>query len=302
MNLVEIRKKLLATGWQSWSPRPKSPLKIPAWNDPPIHDNYLPDSLGKRTAKKPVIGWCSWYAFGPFITAEKIIRQAEWFSEYKEIPVEYILIDGGWDRWKNPTASLKKVLGEIQKLGFKPGIWLAPFNKNNKLKIDDLLGFGFKLIKLDYLYRAYKLPDISAQKAGALIRKIFLRVKNKYPDVYTIACGCPLLPAINVVDSMRIGPDTIDPFSVRIPIWRKISSSHKFNLIKNNVAKRLWTKKFWNLDPDVFVCRKSLGLTEAQIFSLQKLIKNARGNIFLGDDMTKLEEKRIKKFVLPLFK
>jgi len=302
MDICEIREKLLATGWQSWSPRSRSPLKIPAWNDPPIPDNYFPDSLGKRTTKKSIIGWCSWYAFGPFINAEKIIRQAEWFSWHKEIPIEYILIDGGWVRWKNPVASLKEVLIKIQKLGLKPGIWLAPFNKNNKLGIDDLLNLGFKLIKLDYLYRAYKFSGLTSQEAGSLVRGTLLRVKNNYPDVYTIACGCPLLPAINVVDSMRIGPDIIDPIFGDIPLWNSLINSYKLGLVKNNIERRLWTRKFWNLDPDVFVCRKSLGLSDSQIISLQKLIKEVSGNVFLGDDMTKLNEERIKKFVLPLFK
>jgi len=302
MDISEIRRKIFETGWQSWSPRKQSWLGIPNWNDPPMEDNYLPDKLGIRTSRKPVTGWCSWYAFGPFITPEKILAQTVWFFEHKEIPIEYILIDGGWQKWKDTKTTLTKVTGEISRLGFKPGIWLAPFNKKNKFKMGDLIKLGFELIKLDFLYRAYLIPKITSQEAGDLIREMFLEVKEKYPFVYTIACGCPLLPAINAVDSMRIGPDTIDPIlTSKIPILNSLINSYKLHLVKNNIKRRLWTRRFWNLDPDVFVCRKSLGLNDKQLLSLQKHIRLASGNVFLGDDMTKLGKDRIKKFVLPLF-
>lgn len=302
MDIPEIRAKILETGWQSWSPRKKSWLGIPSWNDPPMEDDYLPDRLGIKTQKKPATGWCSWYAFGPFITPEKIMAQTVWFSKHKEIPIEYILIDGGWQKWKGTKSVLAEVARRISRLGFKLGIWLAPFNKNNKFNINDLLKLGFKLIKLDFLYRAYSIPKITSQEAGSLIRNMLLEIKNRNPEVYTIACGCPLLPAINAVDSMRIGPDTIDPIvASKIPAVNSLVNSYKLNLVINNIKRRLWTRKFWNLDPDVFVCRKSLGLNDKQLLSLQKHIKLASGNIFLGDDMTKLEGDRIKKFVLPLF-
>ena len=131
---------------------------------------------------------------------------------------------------------------------------------------------------------------------------MLLEIKNKYPSLYTIACGCPLLPAVNAVDSMRIGPDTIEPITGNIPVWNSLINSYKLNLVINNIKRRFWTRKFWNLDPDVFVCRRSLGLNDKQLLSLQKHIRLASGNIFLGDDMTRLGEDRIRKFVLPLFK
>jgi len=302
MDITEIRAKILETGWQSWSPRKKSWLGIPSWNNPPMNDNYLPDELGVRTSKKPVSGWCSWYTFGPNITEEKILTQTKWFSQHKEIPIKYILIDRGWQKWKDIKTALTKVAREITKLGFKPGIWLAPFNKGNKFEVDDFVKFGFELIKLDFLYRAYLIPKITSQEAGDLIRNMLLEIKNKYPSLYTIACGCPLLPAVNAVDSMRIGPDTIEPITGNIPVWNSLINSYKLNLVINNIKRRFWTRKFWNLDPDVFVCRKSLGLNDGKLLSLQKHIKLASGNIFFGDDMTRLGEDRIRKFVLPLFK
>jgi len=302
VEIKEIRERLLATGWQSWSPRAKSPLGIPAWNDPPFEDTYLPVSLGQRTTKKPVRGWCSWYAFGPFITEEKITRQLEWFGQHREIPVEYFLVDGGWERWKNTEAALKRLIETIKKMDFKPGIWLAPFNRGTKFTATDLLGLGFELIKLDFLYRVYHQPGVSAQEAGRRIRNLLLDIRQRYPEVYTIACGCPLLPAVNVVDSMRIGPDTVDPIvTSRIPVLNGIVNFYKLRLIKSNLERRFWTKRFWNLDPDVFVCRRGLGLSDRQILSLQKIVKKTSGNIFLGDDMTKLSEERIKRFILPLF-
>jgi hypothetical protein len=56
------------------------------------------------------------------------------------------------------------------------------------------------------------------------------------------------------------------------------------------------------LDPDVFVCRKSLGFNNNQTALMQKTILEANGNIFLGDDLTTLDKSRINKFIEPLFK
>lgn len=355
----DIRERILKTGWQSWSPRAGKFLRWPGWNYCPIKDDYIPKLDSQRTKKKPVVGWCSWYAFGFNINEERIISQAEWFSKHKNIPVEYILIDGGWSKWgdwllpdkKKFPSGLKSLAEKIQKLGLKAGIWIAPFlvspdsnlvkynpdwlvkkkdkfvlgfrgspfdnlfikryildirKAETKTYLEEVLNklindYHFSLIKLDYLYPIYSIPNISATEAGNFLRNWLLDIKRTYPDTYTIASGSPLLPAINAVDSMRVGPDIIDPLTEKIPIWKNFLNSYKYKLVIGNIKKRQWMKRFWNLDPDVFVCRKSLGIPEKKLKLLQKTIKEVKGNIILGDDFTNLEEERIKKYILPLF-
>lgn len=161
---------------------------------------------------------------------------------------------------------------------------------------------GFELLKLDFLYAIYFDPRLSTLEADSFFRSFLLRIKLKYPNVYTIASGCPLVPAVGVVDSMRIGPDTVlGPFFNFLPIMKLFDRYHLQESVMGRIRRRLWTKSLWNIDPDAFVCRDSLGFPEKLILNFSQFINEAGGNIFLGDDLTKLSPERIEKYVLPLF-
>lgn len=160
---------------------------------------------------------------------------------------------------------------------------------------------GFELLKLDFLYGLHFDPSLKGEEADKFLRDFLLRIKRKYPKVYTIGCGCPLLPAINTVDSMRIGPDSIiTPFLkfISLPF---LSQLHISKSVIPTIMRRVWTKEFWNIDPDAFVCRGSIGLSHKQLLQFQKVVKIANGNIFLGDDLTRLSDDRIGKYLSPLF-
>ena len=82
----------------------------------------------------PPAGWCSWYCFGPRVTAQNVRDNLEVIA--KQIPVlEYIQIDDGYQPamgdWLETGAAfggdVRKVLDEIRKKGFQPAIWVAPF-------------------------------------------------------------------------------------------------------------------------------------------------------------------------------
>lgn len=161
---------------------------------------------------------------------------------------------------------------------------------------------GFDLLKLDFLYALHFNPHLKNVEADLFLRKYLAKIKKNYPEVYTIACGCPLIPAAGVVDSMRIGPDTKVISNVyrfcNLPIFNRWYLNSQ---VLPTLAKKLWTKKIWHVDPDAFLCRKSLGYSHRQLITFQKLVKKGAGNIFLGDDLTRLSSRRIKKYLLPLF-
>lgn len=358
-------QKLLKTGWQSWSASPNSLLRLPIFNFLPSRKNLTsrPHKNILGTLKKPSYGWCSWYSHGENIDENKILCQTEWIAKNKfsqKLPLEYVLIDGGWTIWgdwleadseKFPSG-LKETAQKIKAYDLKPGIWMAPFLvhprskiaishpdwlvkkngqlvegfrftsfdrffshrrwildvKNTQVKkyLDDSIKFlidtcGFDLLKLDFLYGVHFIPSLSASEADKFLRSYLKKIKMKYPHVYTIACGCPLLPAAGVVDSMRIGPDTsISPFVKFLshPIFSRWYLDHQ---VLPTVLKRLWTKRIWNVDPDAFMCHKTLGYTHQQLKKFQRIIRAGRGNIFLGDDLTRLPSERIKKYLHPLF-
>ena len=79
-------------------------------------------------------GWCSWYCFGPKVTAQNIAENLEWSA--KNLPqLRYIQIDDGYQPWmgdwldtgKAFGGDLRGVLRQIRKRGFEPAIWVAPF-------------------------------------------------------------------------------------------------------------------------------------------------------------------------------
>ncbi|HZQ92444.1 MAG TPA: glycoside hydrolase family 36 protein [Terriglobales bacterium] len=79
-------------------------------------------------------GWCSWYHFGPRVTAKNVLDNLEYIAE--NIPgLRYIQIDDGYQAamgdWletgKAFGGDVVSVLKEIRKRGFEPAIWVAPF-------------------------------------------------------------------------------------------------------------------------------------------------------------------------------
>lgn len=195
-----------------------------------------------------------------------------------------------WDRF----FGHKKWLLDTQ----NPNV-LIYLQKTLKYLVEDC---GFELIKLDFLYANHFNPNLSTKTADTFLRSYLAKIQKQYPHLYTLACGCPLVPAAGVVDSMRIGPDTtISPFlKFFTPKFfsRWILDSH----VLPTILKRLWTKKLWNIDPDAFICRKKMGYTTKQLQKFQAIIRKGKGNIFLGDDLTKLPKWKIKKFLYPLFR
>jgi alpha-galactosidase len=82
----------------------------------------------------PPTGWCSWYCFGPRVTAQNIVDNLDVIA--KQIPgLRYVQIDDGYQPamgdWLETGAAfggdVRKVLDAIKARGFEPAIWVAPF-------------------------------------------------------------------------------------------------------------------------------------------------------------------------------
>ena len=93
-----------------------------AAHHPPLH------------AAVPPAGWCSWYCFGPRVTADDVRRNLDVIA--REAPaLRYIQIDDGYQPamgdWLDTGAAfggrVQEVLAEIRARGFEPAIWVAPF-------------------------------------------------------------------------------------------------------------------------------------------------------------------------------
>ena len=91
---------------------------------------------------KPPTGWCSWYCFGPRVTAQQVLDNLDFIA--KQIPgLRYIQIDDGYQPamgdWLDTGAAfggnVQGVLKQIKERGFEPAIWVAPFIAEEKSHI-----------------------------------------------------------------------------------------------------------------------------------------------------------------------
>ncbi len=107
-------------------------------------------ALGARIAEHhrplapatPPTGWCSWYCFGPRVTAQQVLDNLDTIAT--SIPgLEYIQIDDGYQPamgdWLDTGAAfggnVQGVLRRIREKGFEPAIWVAPFIAEAESKV-----------------------------------------------------------------------------------------------------------------------------------------------------------------------
>ena len=88
----------------------------------------------RKGFRAPPMGWCSWYGFGPGVTAENIRQNLYWIATNAP-QLRYIQIDDGYQQavgdWlvtnsKFPEG-MKPLVEKIKAGGFTAGLWLAPF-------------------------------------------------------------------------------------------------------------------------------------------------------------------------------
>ncbi len=86
--------------------------------------------------KKPVVGWCSWFAYFDQVTEANIKETADVISEkLKPFGLQYLQIDDGYEKspiglpqtWLQPNqkfpSGLKSLAAYIKSKGLTPGIW-----------------------------------------------------------------------------------------------------------------------------------------------------------------------------------
>jgi alpha-galactosidase len=106
----------------------------------------LGDAANRLVARHPPLkvqapptGWCSWYCFGPGVTAQQVLDNLDVIA--KSVPaLRYVQIDDGYQSamgdWLETGAAfggnVRTVLSEVRVRGFEPAIWVAPFVAEEK--------------------------------------------------------------------------------------------------------------------------------------------------------------------------
>jgi len=228
----------------------------------------------------------------PFIAASG----SRLHSEHKD----WLLKDGrGWPvlamvnlRWKGVLAyALDATNPEFQK-------WLGELIRKlvNEYKFDYL--------KLDFLY-AGSLPGKrhNPQMTGlAALRKGLEIIRGAAGEkCYILGCGSPLLPAVGIVDAMRVSEDTDRRWKNVADFFFGIELAPAFqSCLKNDIARSLTANRLWALDPDCLLLTAGKNLKEQDLKSQLTVFYLLGGQMLLGEDLPGLSEKQLEWFSLAL--
>lgn len=158
--------------------------------------------------------------------------------------------------------------------------------------LDHFSDCGIKLLKSDFLYAGhFNSKFTSSTIPDSLLHHLLSTVHEK--NFYSIACGCPLIPAIGVVDAIRISEDINIPMLNHVWPLNRLIIQQRINQLSANITSRLKTRLLWDLDPDAFISSPKLGVTPSQAKKLALLVNECKGVVFLGDDLKSLSSSQL---------
>jgi alpha-galactosidase len=170
--------------------------------------------------------------------------------------------------------------------------------------------WGYPYLKLDFLYAASlagRYHDPKRTRAQVLRAGLEALREAAGDQTFLLGCGCPLGPAIGLVDGMRIGADTAQR-------WNFAFSGIEFfvkedpglpavrNATHNAITRSPLHKRWWINDPDCLLLREETHLTLAEVQTAATVIALTGGSLLLSDDLDRLsaDRLRIAETLLPL--
>ncbi|HET7089339.1 MAG TPA: glycoside hydrolase family 36 protein, partial [Anaerolineae bacterium] len=166
--------------------------------------------------------------------------------------------------------------------------------------------WGYSYLKLDFLYAA-ALPglrhDRRLTRAQTLRRGLELVRETAGDEVFLLGCGCPLGPAIGIVDGMRIGPDiALDPEPAWTPRFKGVtfivgdetSLPAGRNAARNTLVRSGMHRRWWLNDPDCLIVRDARHMNESEVRSWASLVGLSGGLLVLGDGLPAPPERRMR--------
>ena len=159
---------------------------------------------------------------------------------------------------------------------------------------------GYRFFKCDFLYAA-ALP--AARHNPHTTRAEALRIGLEIirdaigEDSFLLGCGCPILPAVGIVDGMRIGMDVA-------PIWDNWLMTRLLNdrnalcthhNIVNTINRAFMHKRLFLNDPDCLLVRSDRNrMTEDQIRALATVVALSGGMVVISDNMQNISPDRME--------
>jgi len=145
----------------------------------------------KDFSAPPVYGWNSWDNYRWTITEDEVIRNAEFIAADPVLSrhVRRIIVDDGWQycygEWEPNSlfpSGMKRLAERLEKMGFTPGLWLAPAIIEPQSRIAqleaDMLAMsegGQPCLAFECMKRHGFILDPTVQKSQEFLEKLFDR-------------------------------------------------------------------------------------------------------------------------------
>lgn len=162
--------------------------------------------------------------------------------------------------------------------------------------------WGYHILKLDFLYAA-ALPgqrhDTRATRAEALRRGLEAVRSGAGEDAFLLGCGCPLGPAVGIVDAMRIGAD-VAPYWTNAALRSRWGGGDRHgpaskNAVRNTLTRAFMHRRLWLNDPDCLMVRTDrTRLTEAEVRTLAGVFGVTDGMLVLSDRVDTIPTDRLR--------
>jgi alpha-galactosidase len=170
--------------------------------------------------------------------------------------------------------------------------------------------WGFPYLKLDFLYAA-ALPgrrhDPGRTRAQVLRTGLEAIRAAAGQGAFLLGCGCPLGPAIGLVDAMRISPDVERHWYPRYPgltpfVRNQADFPAARNAVRNSLTRAPLHRRWWLNDPDCLLLNPDNDLSLAEVHSLATVIALTGGATLISDPLPELppERLRILEALLPV--
>ncbi|MCC7076553.1 MAG: alpha-galactosidase [Acidimicrobiia bacterium] len=246
----------------------------------------FPDGMAALAGKISAAGFDAGIWLAPFL-ADPVSATArehpEWLLRHDGRPVVPL--------W-NPAWSKTRPMWALDTTHPDVAEWLEEVART--IRYD----WGYRVLKLDFLY-AVTLPadrhDATATRADALRRGLDAIRAGAGEDAFLLGCGCPLGPAVGVVDGMRIGQDVTPWWS--LPVTRTVMQDRHGlatkHAIRNTLARAFMHGRLWSNDPDcLFVKERRNRLTLDEVRALASVIGLSDGMFVLSDRLRDLGAER----------
>ena len=212
----------------------------------------------------------------------------------------------------HPQWLLRDQKGRPVKAGFNPG-WGGFFYALNfyadgvREYLDEVFytvqeEWGYRMLKLDFLYAAALLPH-EGRTRGGIMAEVIDYLESVTENSIVIGCGVPLAPAFSQFEYCRIGSDVApywDNYLKKLHYRERVSTENSLACI---IGRKNLDRLFFRNDPDVFILRDGVkGVNENKLTGQQRntlfLLNNLLGGlIFFSDNPNELSADQLKQLL-----